>query len=81
MSDDRPCLKEMRRLSASMAAGTDRPTPDEVMRFALRALQEAETIIARQRAELDAVTERQVFHCMGRDLDDVMLACMGEADS
>lgn len=85
MTDDRPNMTELRvmaRLLARPASYPDNiwPPADEVMQAALRALQESETIIARQRAELDSIAERTVYHCMERDLDDVMVTCMGEPD-
>lgn len=80
VSSDRPALHELRQMAQDMALSSSWPLADEVLRLALRALQESEGIIARQRAELDAVTQRVVYHCLDRDLDDVMLTCMGESD-
>jgi hypothetical protein len=78
---ERSALTELRQMAERMATvntTSQWPAADEVMRLALRALQESEGIIARLRAELDAVHERTVFHCMSRDLDDVMLSTIGE---
>jgi hypothetical protein len=79
---DRTALTELREMAERMAkvnTTSQWPAADEVLRLALRALQESEGIIARQRAELDQHLDRSVSHCMERDLDDVMLACMGES--